>query len=81
MHLTVYLTYWHLSVDDTVITVLKQWVESTGRKSGKIIDVGGGSGHIPIQLSKVHQNSKLFQRSVGVNHHLISPDSPKNIQL
>ena len=38
---------------DRPFTLLVQWIKDTGSDSGKMIDVGGGSGHIVLGLAKV----------------------------
>ncbi|KAK0512544.1 hypothetical protein JMJ35_004561 [Cladonia borealis] len=37
---------------DRPFTLLTQWIQDTGSDTGKMIDVGGGSGHIVLGLAK-----------------------------
>ena len=59
------LANWTFAVDRP-FTLLVQWIKDTGNNSGKLIDVGGGSGHIVLGLAKVRSFPHL--RDLGTHN-------------
>ena len=54
---------------DRPFTLLGQWIKDTRSDSGKMIDVGGGSGHIVLGLAKVRNSlhpRNMLTRSAGI---------------
>lgn len=38
---------------DRSSAALVEWIKSSGHPEGRLIDVGGGSGHVALELAKV----------------------------
>ena len=59
------LTFHACILVDRPAMLLAQWIMDTGRSHGKMIDVGGGNGHVALNLAQVrYAGATNFGRSL-----------------